>query len=413
MFPREIVEKILSFSDGVTLLNARFVNSLWKDSVDYLSGHTSIWEYCCLEEIPRDELIEYLAKYQGGRDDEKYMNIYANWHDWKSIDENIDFEVVQCPIAMTKVTCVAVHDHYVAMGSELGQIQVFNDQWSPVFTDCSLMVRVVDLTFVQPERSLTRPIDRPYLLAFYKCATVQVFDYVHPWEMHDVAAFSASEEYLCFVTRQNVLKIGTLERDDQDRLFIRTLRTLRIPPANDVTGLRLWNGICTVVTGNVVRVLKYDDTVVCVRTLEFKAKLPFCDLKSLTREQIKCQIYRENLIISLTRDRCNDQLLEMFVLLDGRKKTKKTWETFRSTITCMLVYGNTFVIGSHVGSVYFYNIESWRSFDLKNYQHCEFVGSHPIVGVDVIESAGERKFWVVAGNVVHKVIGFTIAMKSR
>ena len=112
--------------------------------------------------------------------------------------------------------------------------------------------------------------------------------------IHDVITFSVFKEYLCFVKRANILIIGKLDREDQGEL-----RTLRMPITNEVTGLRMWNGTCTLVTSNVVHVLKYHDALVCVRTLGFKTKLPFCDMKRLNCEHIRCQIYRDNLIISL------------------------------------------------------------------------------------------------------------------
>ena len=122
--PPEIVEKILINCDGRTLLAARRVCRQWRTLVEYLSKvsivcfrnnaatflcskqKTALWEWCCLEEIPKKELTQYLIHYN--RDDPSiWFFIYKNWMTWQNIAE-VEFEIVLSPAEIPRITCIDV-----------------------------------------------------------------------------------------------------------------------------------------------------------------------------------------------------------------------------------------------------------------------------------------------------------------
>ncbi|XP_071056665.1 uncharacterized protein [Onthophagus taurus] len=420
MFPIETVERILSFCDGKTLYNAKSVNAQWRDCVNYLTKKTKIWMHCCFEEIPKDELIEYLEKYKGHKDKDKFNDIYANWYVWKNIDSNVDFDVILCPAEVPRITCLAVSDtdlstgRFVAVGSEDGRIRIFNDHWDLLYTDRYLSVKITEISFLNDNGALNRQTELPFLIVYYKCGTLYLIDYeyktVPPLIVQDVILYSAYKIYLCFVKRGGRVSIVKLGYDSEGEKKFFEITYVRIYSPDEVTGVRIWNGICTFLMNSDVKILKYDDEMPPMTTIENKTKLRFCD-KNKFHQQRNTFIYRNDIIISISKDKFNDQLIELFILGPNDmvgKKIFNSWEVFHSNITCMFLYGNTFVLGVDTGNVYFYNIHSWKKFDIRKYDQSIIVGKHPIINIDVRESAGERKFYVASSFNINEVIGCTI-----
>ena len=60
-FPSEIIEKILKYLDGKSLLKARSVCKQWKDIVDAIMSRYSNkdWHRLCMESIPYNTILEY------------------------------------------------------------------------------------------------------------------------------------------------------------------------------------------------------------------------------------------------------------------------------------------------------------------------------------------------------------------
>lgn len=67
-----------------------------------------IWKWCCHEEIPQNELIEIIQKYDDLSDPDLWHNIYMNWLAWKSIKYNINFDIVTSATEIPRITCIAV-----------------------------------------------------------------------------------------------------------------------------------------------------------------------------------------------------------------------------------------------------------------------------------------------------------------
>lgn len=67
-----------------------------------------------------------------------------------------------------------------------------------------------------------------------------------------------------------------------------------------------------------------------------------------------CTICSLNLITANDKNR---QLMELFILSSSQEYSKKLfhpWEVLESYITCMYLYGNTFILGVDVGDVSLY-----------------------------------------------------------
>lgn len=58
--------------------------------------------------------------------------------------------------------------------------------------------------------------------------------------------------------------------------------------------------------------------------------------------------------------------------------------------------------------VYFYHISSWKTFDIRNYEHVEILGKHPIIAIDVRETRRERRFYVTSNVAVHEIVGLSM-----
>lgn len=80
------------------------------------------------------------------------------------------------------------------------------------------------------------------------------------------------------------------------------------------------------------------------------------------------------------------------------KKSFNAWSILQGTITCVYVYGNTLLVGSNAGTLYFYEVDSWKQFDLNNHTKQIYLGPHPIISVDVIETANSVRLYYVASS---------------
>lgn len=107
-----------------------------------------MWKWCCNEEIPQNELIEYMQKYEDLNDPDVWRNIYENWISWKDIGNCINFDVVSSPAEIPRITCIAVSGCFIAVGSEDGRIRIYNDNWELLYTERHFAVRVTSISFI-------------------------------------------------------------------------------------------------------------------------------------------------------------------------------------------------------------------------------------------------------------------------
>lgn len=112
-----------------------------------------MWKWCCHEEIPQNELIEYLQKYDDTSDPDLWHNIYRNWLAWKSIKFNINFDIVPSPTEIPRITCIAVAGGFIAVGSDDGRIRIFNENWDLLYTERHFAVRVTNISFIFGDES--------------------------------------------------------------------------------------------------------------------------------------------------------------------------------------------------------------------------------------------------------------------
>ncbi|KAF5285183.1 hypothetical protein FQA39_LY16733 [Lamprigera yunnana] len=146
--PVELIEKILYFCDGSTLKVATLVDPLWKDIVNFLSQKTEIWKWCCYEEIPNAELSNYIEKCENIIDADKWLNIYGNWSSWKNLQDNVQFEMMLCPIDVPRITCIAVSGTFIVVGSEDGRVKIFEETWGLLHMARYQAVKVTNITFM-------------------------------------------------------------------------------------------------------------------------------------------------------------------------------------------------------------------------------------------------------------------------
>ncbi|KAK9687006.1 hypothetical protein QE152_g36776 [Popillia japonica] len=301
MLPSEAIERILSFCDGKTLYNARHVNDNWSELVDYLTLKTDIWKYCCYEEIPTDQLIEYLEKFNVSPSSNKYKDIYENWLAWQNITDNIDFDTMLCPADVPRITCLAASGRFIAVGSEDGKVRLYNDSWDLLFTTRHVAVKVLEITFFDDDRDLYMGDVWPVIIISYKCSTLYLMDYedrfIDPLIVHDVKLYSVYKKYLCLVKTGGRISIVEWRSIPEGGKRLLECTYVRIYSPNEVTGVSMWDGICLLLMNSDVKTLKYD--MQPITTVEKKTKLKFC-IKNNIRMAQTCQIFRRNIIIIIS-----------------------------------------------------------------------------------------------------------------
>lgn len=124
--PLEVLELILLKCDGKTLLDAKNASEGLSDTIDYLGKvqfnkpynkkafmfvtplqKTRLWEWCCKEEIPAEQLVEYLPLYSSHSKD-RWEQIYLHWSSWEYFTPRIA-EPVLCPNnSFKRISTIAV-----------------------------------------------------------------------------------------------------------------------------------------------------------------------------------------------------------------------------------------------------------------------------------------------------------------
>ncbi|KAB0799962.1 hypothetical protein PPYR_07842 [Photinus pyralis] len=415
LLPLELIERILYFSDGQTLRAAKSIDPAWGDIVNFLTEKTSIWKWCCHEEIPQSELENYLDKYENYIDDSKWFNIYDNWSSWRNIKDNVHFDTVLCPVDVPRITYVAVSGTFIAVGSEDGRVKIFEETWGLLHTARYQAVKITDITFMYDDESGPVEADRIFLLLAYKTGTLILTEFDGKLNelavIQDVKLHSIYQKYLCYERRGGRITISKLCREANGSRIFCEITFLRIYSPNEVSCLHMWSGFATFLINNEVKVLKFDQSIPPVSSVENKVHIAFCN-KNQSRLARSCHIYRNNIIIcASTDDGLREQFLEVFILGEKHQYSKKlfnSWTALQANITCMFLYGNIFVVGVDVGNVYFYHVTSWKTFDIRNYEKKVIIGRHPIIGIDVKETKQERRFFVTSSFNIHQVIGFTV-----
>ena len=139
-FPIEILEKILFYLDGKSLLRMRSISSVWKQAIDEFIRRfdSKTWQWLCFQTISTNSLIDYLEVdvpdmldpkvFEGKPDDgisfENFSTV--NWKTlfknhqnlnsekkWKSVRESF----VNIDIENDPVSCVKVFLNFLPVGS--------------------------------------------------------------------------------------------------------------------------------------------------------------------------------------------------------------------------------------------------------------------------------------------------------
>ncbi|KAF7280310.1 uncharacterized protein LOC143205047 isoform X2 [Rhynchophorus ferrugineus] len=416
MFPLEILEIILSKCDGKTLLNARKSCTDLRGIVDYLAEKTRLWEWCCREEIPNEQLVEYLPKYEGcGK--EKWLNMYINWYSWEKIEKLTILEPVRCPLNLSKISCVAVSSHHIAIGSEDGRLKIFTQHWRPFFEHRIVAVKITNLTFIGCSDDLN-DLDMCLVVAFPNGLSIFAFKDSQSFkiDIDGIKSHSVFRNYICYEKvggRLTIIKISNLI----DRRRVQEIWFARVYSPSWITCYKMWNGTCTFLINTTIKSLSYDTPTITpleemqkVTDLWFYAPLMInSSVTKIYRDNVIINVYKNNVTTwSPHRDIMEDYI--EIVILDKEthfsKKLFNMLEIFKCNITCIFLYGNLLLIGTDCGELYYYHISNWKNIDLKQYNHRQIVGRHPIIAIAVKEFEKERRFYVSSRFAIHEVAGF-------
>lgn len=417
--PLEILEHILLKCDGKTLLTARKACDTLRQTIDYLAEKTKIWEWCCQEEIPVEELIEYLPKYESyGK--EKWLYIYVNWHSWENIENVKIFDPKLSPFKFQKISSLAVSSHHIAVGSEDGRLRIFTRHWQLVFEHRIVAVKLTKLNFIgYNDYNDINHLDICLVVSFPKGISIVSFNGIrnYQYDILDIKSHSVYGNYICFEKvggRMTIIKIA----NSYDRRDVKEIWFTRIYSPQCITCYKMWNGKCTFLINNSLRSLHYENPA--ITPMEEMEKLN--DIKFYAPMMIDSsttQILRDNVIINIYKNNVSDKssqvpdiiedYVEIVILGKQKKYSKKLfnmWEIFRSNITCICLYGNALLIGTDSGDLYYYHVSNWKNFDLKTYSHRQIIGKHPIIAIVAKESEKERKFYVCSKFTVHEISSY-------
>ncbi|KAJ8933418.1 hypothetical protein NQ318_023290 [Aromia moschata] len=412
ILPVEIIEKILRKCDGKTLLTARKIDDEWKSMVDYLTQKTRIWEWCCKEEIPKNELIEYLQNYQNEGHD-KWLHIYINW-----------------------ISCMAVSGNLIAVGSQEGRLRIFTTNWKTLFCARILAVKITSLTFITGEFNGS-DLDLCLVISYNKGLDIFCFDGINKNQLviQDVKSHSVYKNYICYEKVGGRMTIAKLVNNNGWR-ELTEIWFSRIYSPSSLSCMKMWEGVCTFLINNEVKIFEYESAEVTPMDImkkktRIKFNFPLVDSQNT-------QILRNDVIIKFMRsasckndDDVKCDFIEFFILGKDDKYSKKMQNTMMLSVTYWF-----FILGKmiNINVQYLGNIPMLHNLYLFVWEHTHFggrrgsglhipcfmleifryteyshkiiVGKHPIICIDVKETPTERKIYVSSKFNIHVISGF-------
>lgn len=362
--PLEVLELILLKCDGKTLLIAKNASEGLSDTIEYLGKKTRLWEWCCKEEIPPEQLVEYLPLYSSHSKD-RWEQIYLHWSSWEYFTPRIA-EPVLCPNnSFKRISTIAVSSHHIAVGSEDGRMKLYTSHWDPVFEIRIVAVRLTKLTFVgYHDYDDVIHLDICIVVAFHKGISIISYNGMRKeqYDILDVKSHSIYGNYICIEKvggRMTIMEISRL--GSGGRREIKEIWFTRIYSPRCITSYQMWNEKCTFLINDTLSTVNYKKpNITPMEEMEKVADIKF--YAPLMLDSSTTHIIRNNVIINIYKNADKfsrspdviDDYVEIVILGPDNTYSKKqynTWEIFMSDITCMYLFGNTFVIGTSCGTV--------------------------------------------------------------
>ncbi|XP_019762093.2 uncharacterized protein LOC109539024 [Dendroctonus ponderosae] len=418
--PLEILELILLKCDGKTLLAGANVSETFKNTIEYLGKKTKLWEWCCKEDIPEEQLVEYLQTYEGYDAKEKWRHVYYNWGAWEQHDPHILSPKLCTNIEVRRISAIAVSNKYIAVGSEDGRLKVYTCNKELLFVHRIVAVKLSKLTFIGNQRlDDSHNFSICLVVAFNNGLSILSYDGLEKrqYDILDVISHSVFGKHVCIEKVGGRMTIVEINKSCSGGYNVKDVWFTRIYSPTCTTTYNMWNGKCTFLINDRLCTVCYKSPDI-TPMMEMTKGVPIKFHSPLMLDSSTTQILRDNVIINIYKNaekscRLSDAVIEDYVEIVILKPNKdfsikmfNTWEIFSSNITSTFLYGNTLLFGTSCGSVYFYRLQNWKNFDMKNYTSKQIIGKHPIISMAVKETETERKFYVCSKFAVHEIVSW-------
>lgn len=76
------------------------------------------------------------------------MNIYINWCSWENINRVV-VDIILSPVEIPKISCIAVSNNFIAVGSHDGRLRIYTSQWKKIYITRILAVKINSMTFIE------------------------------------------------------------------------------------------------------------------------------------------------------------------------------------------------------------------------------------------------------------------------
>lgn len=411
LLPRELIELILLYCDGQTLCAAQHVNREWKDIVNYLDKKYKIWKRSCIEDIPKLELLQYTTL-----PTTDWHQIYENRTTWQDIQQNIRFhtKVFETQSANKEITCIAATDKYIGIGLGSGKIIVYNQDGVQLkeFT-IHLGTSIKSIHFITDEDQNTSIVANYYDMLIIHKLVLETFDALNEYNYGVVDNHTAFDFYKTFFSgmssRSPYLTIGRFTNDDLNENHT-IIANVLMHDINYGYGLQLRlltcilnENLCLVLAMNMMYIVERDDQPNAQFIVRVLMTMPELGREGFRGINHDVWVMNEDVRVSCIRALTTSDPQVMYVHtptkdIDPTTKYFLPQEVFETVITCIRLHGNTLVIGTLKGWLYFYEInkrEDWQTFDIANYSHAMEIdiAFGPVKYISVAERE-QRLFYV-------------------
>ncbi|GLV37153.1 hypothetical protein CBL_02017 [Carabus blaptoides fortunei] len=395
LFPPEIIENILKFADGPTLLQAELVCNDWKNIIEYIDEKYNIWKKC-YKDIPKIEFYSMKEKYGCTENENQSKIILHNWLLWQKLKHR-NYQITRIELKVKKFhTSIKVSGDVIITGTMTGQIIFFKQKdMSEIVYETNYSSYVEDLQCLNAIPYYGTGFQHTHLLIFYTGRLVFLTlgkNICTIASIPEVSLYRVFKNVVCYVNHMGQVFVSLMHFDNVEGMSIENVSTAKVYAPTIIKSLCIYANKISLVTDNYL--MLFDYTMARVATAKNGQMLPFYN--ALVE---RYWTFRNEIIFATTSRHLHFAIMRSKKVFHGQVNVM---EILGSSICDIYLHGYVLIITMSNGLVYIYYVKKWSQFRVANYDAKILAHTDAICGIDVQELKNEQKlFLCTAENIVH------------
>ncbi|XP_003426034.1 uncharacterized protein LOC100680157 [Nasonia vitripennis] len=419
MFPPEIWEKILGYTEAASLIRLKTVCCMWNEIITKHLQESNAWYRQCKNDIPEKYwlmLLENslhsttLLRHEKSNSDKKtnykiWLTMYRAWIKWCNVQNfNMhtfhEFKPIPDHRPSERITCCTVLGELAAVGSTEGYIRIYNLRTNQLVFRVDQYEQVKDVKLcVQGKKH-----DKIVLIATSICNKSRVWDITSQRSLllRSGDVICAGYGYYCTTLYNDKIIVYDATTEDcyPTRLFIQDLNNRKLSSTKYVNMIINRNELCFLTDNGLYCQLDLKD----ISQLSTFLYTP--DVKSIgvPKNQKVRQYYLFNPCVAF----CVTERGHLGISVYKTKwQMYNTFPFLEGSVTAILFHVRILVIGLDSGDVCLFYVENESALRTINFKSKKskriHVASEPIVSVNIMEILGDQRLLVATKSTIYHI----------